>query len=333
MRRLWPPAEPDGRAVGDGAPLERDALRIAVGVLSGDPPAEEALARITAAALAATEARQATLAVPMSDGTATVRTSAGPRALAPGSLIPTLQGGALATALEGADALTRPSSRADWREAAVPVKVRGRIAGALLVAGDAVPAHAHEVLHAFAQLLAVILSQAEDRRHYSNLARTDPLTGLWNRRAFDERFAAAVEQARRHRQPLSLAMLDLDHFKVLNDSLGHLAGDRALVEVARRLRGTCRAGESMARIGGDEFAWVLPLTPAEGAESAARRAQRAVQADPPEGIGTLSISIGISELALAGGAAELLRRADAALYRAKAEGRDRIIRDTGGDPA
>jgi len=266
------------------------------------------------------------------EGILRVRTAAGAEAIMPGTRVAALPGGALERAMAGriAHAATVPG-QADLMEAAVPVVVDGRNAGALVVSGARLPDGTEDRLRAFGQLLSMVLVRVEDRRRLSTLASTDALTGLGNRRHFDERFHVAVEQAQRHHHPLSLALLDVDHFKRINDEHGHQRGDDALAEVARRLAATCRIGESVARIGGEEFAWILPLTSGDGAEAAARRARAAVREAPFASVGRLTVSIGISELSLANDASDLVRRADRALYRAKEAGRDRIVRDGGGE--
>ena len=169
-----------------------------------------------------------------------------------------------------------------------------------------------------------------ERKRYeerlAQLAAEDPLTGLLNHRSFHERLAEEVARAHRTQRPLSLVLLDLDHFKRVNDSLGHPVGDEVLLEVAARLSGVTRAGEHLARVGGEEFAWLLPEADAAGAVAAAERARDAVRATPFALGGTLTISAGICTLSEAGGEArELYRLADTALYRAKAAGRDRAV--------
>ncbi|MEA2303535.1 MAG: hypothetical protein QOH43_815 [Solirubrobacteraceae bacterium] len=162
--------------------------------------------------------------------------------------------------------------------------------------------------------------------HLAQLAAEDPLTGLLNLRSFHERMAEEVARTHRTERPLSLVLLDLDHFKQVNDSLGHPVGDEVLVEVADRLRGVTRAGEHLARVGGEEFAWLLPEADAAGALAAANRAREAVRATPLPPSGTLTVSAGVCALSDAGGdPRELYRLADTALYRAKAAGRDRAV--------
>ena len=102
---------------------------------------------------------------------------------------------------------------------------------------------------------------SERKRHEADLARLathDTLTGLVNHRGFHERLREEIARSRRHGTPLSLAILDLDHFKDVNDTYGHPVGDRVLAEVGRRLGSLTRLGEHIARIGGEEFAWILP---------------------------------------------------------------------------
>ena len=140
-------------------------------------------------------------------------------------------------------------------------------------------------------------------------ADRDPLTGLLNRRAFMRELEAEIERSRRYGRPLALALGDLDDFKAINDSDGHPGGDRALEEVAALLEGTLRASDFVFRIGGDEFALLLPET---GAEAAAEAAARIADALP------LGISFGIALLPDIGGTSnELIGRADQALYDAK----------------
>ena len=156
------------------------------------------------------------------------------------------------------------------------------------------------------------------------LAATDGLTGLLNHRALHERLAEEFVRASRHSQPLSLLMLDLDHFKAINDARGHLAGDDALRALAGVLRQAARESDILARCGGEEFAVILPQTDADGALPVAERMRAAVEAaDGP--LASVTVSIGICALN-AGHAdyAALLACVDAALYRSKAAGRNQV---------
>ena len=148
------------------------------------------------------------------------------------------------------------------------------------------------------------------RRHdyeaeLERLATHDPLTGLANRRLFEQRLEQELADAIRHERSLAVAILDLDRFKDVNDQHGHPVGDRALRETAMRLESVQRKGELFARVGGEEFAWILPEVDSHGAWAAVERARHAISDVPFEGIGHLTISIGVglrSELGGVGGA-------------------------------
>jgi diguanylate cyclase (GGDEF)-like protein/putative nucleotidyltransferase with HDIG domain len=162
----------------------------------------------------------------------------------------------------------------------------------------------------------VTLADAEQR------AASDPLTGLANHRVFHERLRDEVERARRHRRPLALALIDLDHFKDVNDRHGHQVGDEVLRETAARLLRRSRPEDLVARIGGEEFAWLLPESDALDAWKAAERARETIAGEAFPGDISCTVSIGIAELAQATDAGDLVRLADGALYWAKGNGRN-----------
>lgn len=169
------------------------------------------------------------------------------------------------------------------------------------------------------------LSQAN--AELARLARLDPLTGLPNRRAFDERSDMLMAAARRAREPISVAIVDADHFKRVNDVHGHAAGDATLVAIAAALRGCLREQDAVARLGGEEFAVILPGSDAEGALVVARKIVERVRALAIPAVGTVTVSCGAALVDPGRGIAEALGRADRALYRAKADGRDRAAFD------
>ena len=157
-------------------------------------------------------------------------------------------------------------------------------------------------------------------------AHTDPVTAIGNRREFDQRIALEHERARRHRRSLALVICDLDRFKAVNDALGHGEGDVALRRAAGAIAATVRSMDSVARLGGEEFGIILPETDRERATRIAER----IRASVSEEFGTyafrLTASCGVACTDdVSGSPEELFRAADAALYLAKREGRDRVI--------
>lgn len=167
-------------------------------------------------------------------------------------------------------------------------------------------------------------------RQLTQLAGEDPLTGLGNRRSFEEALDRAWGLARRQRQSLALAMVDVDHFKAYNDGFGHPAGDGCLRAVAQQLRdGLRRQGDSVFRFGGEEFVLLLPDTAADQALHCCELLRRQLEDQAmPHPLGVVTISVGVAASRLDGeddGATDLLARADAALYRAKREGRNRAM--------
>lgn len=175
-----------------------------------------------------------------------------------------------------------------------------------------------------AGLLERLREQAEA---YARQAREDALTGLPNRRRFEETLARDLALARRGGRPLCLALLDIDHFKRINDTRSHTVGDQVLREFGRLLASQHRGSDLVARLGGEEFALLMPDIRLDEALAACERLQARVRAHRPwAGLDDLqvSFSLGLVELRPGEGAEELYRRADAALYQAKRAGRDRL---------
>ena len=161
-------------------------------------------------------------------------------------------------------------------------------------------------------------------REAMQAATRDPLTGAGNRAGLERTLARETELARRHGGALALLMADLDRFKRVNDRFGHLAGDRVLRAVTRCLTGCVRRSDPVFRYGGEEFCVVLSRTGPDGARRLARRVREAVERlRIPAGSGTLrvSVSVGVASRSPGEGPAELIAKADAALYRAKRAGR------------
>lgn len=182
---------------------------------------------------------------------------------------------------------------------------------------------------AVTQMFAAVQDITERKRYEAELERLathDELTGLANRRTFDHRIADELARAKRYGHGLSLVLMDIDHFKRINDSLGHPVGDRVLVQIAQTLRTMVRERELIARVGGEEFAWILPEADAAGALAAVKRAFAAVAASQIDDVPPVTLSAGICAISDGLEATELYRRADNALLRAKHTGRDRIVR-------
>ena len=162
----------------------------------------------------------------------------------------------------------------------------------------------------------------------TRLSITDGLTGLWNRRLFDLRINEELQRAVRFQEPFGLLLVDLDHFKSVNDQFGHQAGDAVLVELARRLTDATREVDVVTRFGGEEFALILPKTPVQGTMRLAGKV-REVVAKEPFAAGDASIAVTVSVGAAAYpdhglSGPDLLAAADGALYRAKENGRNRV---------
>lgn len=156
------------------------------------------------------------------------------------------------------------------------------------------------------------------------LSLTDALTGVGNRRALDAALLREVERAVRQAQPLSLLILDLDHFKRVNDRWGHEAGDRVLAQTGALLRGGLRPSDVATRMGGEEFVLLLPATAADAARCCAERLRAALAAQD-FGLGVpVTASLGLAWLGLGETGPALLARADGALYQAKQQGRNRV---------
>lgn len=164
--------------------------------------------------------------------------------------------------------------------------------------------------------------QAEER--LKQLATTDPLTGICNRRHFDEVLASEIHRAARFSSPLSLILFDIDHFKRVNDSFGHQAGDRVLTQLAVTVSHTIRTVDLFARWGGEEFVVLLPGGDLNAGRVLAEKLRMALEKQPFSDVGQVTCSFGVAELAPGDTADALIRKADHCLYRAKASGRNRV---------
>jgi diguanylate cyclase (GGDEF)-like protein len=162
---------------------------------------------------------------------------------------------------------------------------------------------------------------ASAERDSRDEAVTDPMTGLLNRLSLSDRFSEAVRAG----GSVGLVMCDVDHFKQVNDAYGHERGDQVLIELAIRLRGILREADLAYRVGGEEFVLLLPGRDAGAAERVAERIRRAVAATPLAGL-SVTVSVGVATaVGDSASISQLLREADGALYRAKRDGRDRVV--------
>jgi len=184
-------------------------------------------------------------------------------------------------------------------------------------------------VHLRVKVLQDALREANTR--LESLALTDGLTGLFNRRHFDSLLASEVQRSLRYKVPVSVVLIDIDHFKHVNDTYGHATGDQVLRNLSRVVAGGLRTTDFVARFGGEELAVILTQTPLDGAFEVAERLRTMVAAAPHDHHGTplfKTASFGVSSFDGHGpplSPEELLSRADQALYRAKREGRNRVV--------
>ena len=212
---------------------------------------------------------------------------------------------------------------------AVPIRVESRLWGALgavALHGTRLTEDAEERLSHFAELVGLAIANSEAREQLMLQARTDPLTGLAHHGTFHRALAEEIARTARFGHALSLAVIDIDHFKTVNDEHGHEVGDAALRAIAGRLCDHARVVDLAARVGGEEFAWLMPGTPLSGAEAAAERFRSAVAGERFGPVPVVTVSVGVAQLDPGDhDGSALFRRADGALYAAKAAGRDRTM--------
>ncbi|MFH1176663.1 MAG: diguanylate cyclase, partial [Acidobacteriota bacterium] len=197
-------------------------------------------------------------------------------------------------------------------------------------AKDTLEVRVAERTHRLAELNEQLLQEIQERTRaeeaLAKAATTDYLTGLLNRRAMLAVLEQEEERWRRSAKPFSLVLADLDHFKRINDSLGHHAGDEVLIHLAQELRQTVRGQDAIARWGGEELLILLPETDLAGAVEVAEKV-RTHLGDAPHTVGghevRVTVSLGVSTISEGVSINECIRRADAALYRAKEGGRNR----------
>ena len=212
----------------------------------------------------------------------------------------------------------------------IPLVAQGETLGLLQLHGEAPAGQAAQLLDAFTEQLALAIANLELRETLRSQAIRDPLTELYNRRYMDETLLQELSRVRRKEATLSVIMIDIDHFKRLNDTAGHAAGDEVLRRVARQLMSAVRREDVACRYGGEEFALILPELAIEGAVERAERLRREIEDLFVEvggkRIGPVTASFGVACYPMHGSSgAALLHLADKALYQAKALGRNRVV--------
>jgi len=218
----------------------------------------------------------------------------------------------------------------------LPLVLRERVLGALFLQ-DCNEARLWSIddislIGSLADQVSVAIENAELHREKERQAVTDGLTGIANRRGFNEGYAREFERAWRYKQPLSIVLIDLDFLKVINDTFGHQVGDEAIKHIGGLLKQSSRAVDIAARFGGDEFCLLLPNTDVAMAQQLSERLLKLISDVHIEGPGHISASFGVSSYpAHASDPDDLFRKADEALYEAKQAGRN-VVKVASGDP-
>lgn len=306
-----------------GSRLDDDALR---GLIDADTEGRVA-AIACSEAVGATSSRRAVLARPVGGGLRQIGTST------------TVVGSALQRVVETGTPLDQTITDDPLLGArpqitlAVPVVSNGTVVGVLAVTRDSgsFGPEARADLERLAPSVGAALTNVDRLGSVARLALVDELTKLGNRRRLDHDLDETVRAAVQDGTPVAFAMLDVDHFKVFNDTHGHTAGDRALQTVAEVIALNVREGDVVYRYGGEEFSILLPNATPDEAAQVAERVREAVEATRIDGEetqpgGTLTVSVGVSFLPAPGPAA-MADRADQALYEAKQAGRNRVVAD------
>ncbi len=173
------------------------------------------------------------------------------------------------------------------------------------------------------EVLAIV-RDFTDQRQAEKMAETDPLTNIYNRRKFSRLLDQEIQRVERYDRFLSIVMLDIDHFKRVNDTYGHDTGDYVLRRITELIRENIRITDILARYGGEEFVIILPETDVKGASRQIERMRKKIEKTSFDGVGNLTISAGITSYIGGDGCKSMITRADEALYLAKEEGRNRI---------
>ncbi|MCH9741575.1 MAG: GGDEF domain-containing protein [Proteobacteria bacterium] len=214
----------------------------------------------------------------------------------------------------------------------IPILYKEQSQGVLVLASaDGYSEDDHVLLNLFGQGLGLAMSNAQTHDRLQDLASMDPLTEIYNRRFGLNRLREEFQRAQRGQLPLALAMIDLDHFKIINDKFGHLMGDRVLIEVSKLVRNALRDEDILVRYGGEELLMVLPGADLKMGVSIADRIRHLIAAlelkDDSGNLLPITASMGVSAIprAFTENELQLIKAADDALYQAKAAGRNRVL--------
>lgn len=205
----------------------------------------------------------------------------------------------------------------------------------VLSASSDIRSHGEEINAKLKKSREEIVALKQNLQQVTDESQKDFLTGIYNRKAFDRLLDDSIEEAKTESQPLSLLMMDIDHFKAFNDNFGHLLGDEVLKLVARSLTDCVKGADIVSRYGGEEFSVVLPDTSVEGAKRVAEIIRKTIAArelkrkDTGKSYGQITVSIGVSLFRPASDTiTSLIKRADDALYKSKRDGRNRVTLET-----
>jgi len=227
-----------------------------------------------------------------------------------------------------------PGHRSGFRETVsavcLPLVSFGQVLGVLQLESASCDAFAPEDVSALESVSDICATAIQNARHFDRvrqLAYVDGVTGIFNRRYFELRLAEEIARSSRHNLSFSLIMMDIDHFKQLNDEFGHLLGDEVLRQVSGILGQQLRKSDVLSRYGGEEFAIITPETAVESAQAVADKLRRVVESwHFPAVVRPVTISAGVAEFPTQGGSRdELVQSADEALYAAKQSGRNRVV--------
>ncbi|MDA0364691.1 MAG: GGDEF domain-containing protein [Chloroflexi bacterium] len=252
---------------------------------------------------------------------------------------PTFVGAAVAIGLAVALPLSGASDGAEWGRTFVAVPLGAwALAGLALAVGLLVQLllNGHDSVLRERRLVQTSAALREATAQLEHLATTDPLTGILNRRAFFDRFAAELRRSQRYGRSLAVVMFDLDGFKDMNDRWGHPFGDFVLAETTRIVTENLRDSDVVARYGGEEIVLLLPETTSEQAQAVAEKLREAIAEHPfrlpggqPDDVAQITVSAGVASVPLSEALAvgDLIGRADRALYVAKRSGKNRVVVD------